>query len=181
MSRLPHPTLQLADGPERAAAKRARREEKAKLAPERARRAKLRRAEWRRRRGEPEAWEEEQDDVYDEDGLAWEWDERTALEAFQKGLVVPCVLNPDIRAAANGDTLFLVRWCLGDPGRDTWHPAAELEGTEALQQWRAEPGRMPTREECMGRAPWTERVRGLRAAARREREARWRARYDYLY
>ena len=59
-----------------------------------------RKPEWRRRRGEPEAWGEEQDDVYDEDGLAWEWDERTALEAYQKGLVVPCVIRSDIRMAA---------------------------------------------------------------------------------
>ena len=51
--------LQLANGPERAADKRARQEEAARLrralAPERARRKKLRVAEWRRRRqcGEP--------------------------------------------------------------------------------------------------------------------------------
>ena len=51
--------LQLASGPERAAAKRARQEEEAKLrralAPERARRKKLRVAEWRQRQqcGEP--------------------------------------------------------------------------------------------------------------------------------
>ena len=126
-------------------------------------------------------WEDYLDGEYDENGIAWDWDERTAIEAFQKGLIVPCVLNPHTRVAAGGETEYSVRWCLGDPGRDTWHSASELEGTEALQRWRAEPGRVPTREECMGRAPWTERVRELRAVTQRELEARWRARYDYLY
>ena len=103
------------------------------------------------------------------------------MEALSQGLVVPCVFDPTTRVAASGETEFRVRWCIGDPGRDTWHSAAELEGTEALQRWRAEPGRMPTRHEAFGRAPWTEKTKGLRAAVDREREERWRARYDHLY
>ena len=126
-------------------------------------------------------WEEYLDGEYDENGLAWDWNERTAMEALQKGLVVPCAIEPPMRETASGETELRVRWCLGDPSRDTWHTEAELEGTEALQRWQAEPGRVPTREECLGRAPWTERVRELRAATRRELEARWRARYDNLY
>ena len=109
-----------------------------------------------------------------------EWNEQTALAAEEQDLVVPCCIIGS-RAAAGGEPEYRVRWCLGDPGRDTWHVAAELEGTEALQQWRAEPGRVPTRRELFGCAPWTQRVRELSVARYRACEARWRARYEYLY
>ena len=183
--------LQLASGPERAAAsaaaKRSRLEVAARLrqqlAPERARRAKLRRAEWLRRRrlGEKDVpcdgdYCDGLDSIMGDEG----WNEHVALAALEQGLAVPCCILRS-RLSAGGETECRVRWCLGDPGRDTWHVAAELEGTEAMQQWQAEPGRVPTRDELFGRAPWTERLRELRAARYRASEARWRARYEYLY
>ena len=66
-------------------------------------------------------WEEYLDGEYDENGLAWDWNERTAMEALQKGLVVPCVIDPPMRETASGETELRVRWCLGDPSRDVIH------------------------------------------------------------
>ena len=59
-------------------------------------------------------WEEYLDGEYDENGLAWDWSKHTALEALQKGLIVPCAIDPPTRETASGETELRVRWCLGD-------------------------------------------------------------------
>ena len=102
--------LKLASGPERAAARAAAAARlRQQLAPERARRAKLRRAEWllRRRLGEKDINPYDDCDPLDLMGEE-DWNEHTALAALEQGLAVPCCIRRS-RASAGGETEYLVR------------------------------------------------------------------------